>query len=87
VVVAQERGRPAFGEGNVSKETALTEKGETVKGRGDTPNEHDILTGSDPAGMYSTAGGDTTCGNWTRAAKARRSSATTTCRGSRTRAT
>jgi hypothetical protein len=49
---------------NVSKETALTEKGEMVKGRGDTPNEHDILTGSDPAGMYSTAGGDTTCGNW-----------------------
>ena len=48
----------------VSKDTALTEKGEMVKGRGDTPNEHDILTGSDPAGMYSTAGGDTTCGNW-----------------------
>jgi len=51
---------------NVSKETALTEKGEPVKGRGDTPNEHDILTGSDPAGMFSTAGGDTTCGNWTK---------------------
>jgi hypothetical protein len=48
---------------NINKQTALTEKGETVKGRGDTPNEHDILTGSDPAGMYSTAGGDTTCGN------------------------
>ncbi|HUG75915.1 MAG TPA: hypothetical protein VML57_00340 [Burkholderiales bacterium] len=51
---------------NINKQTALTEKGETVKGRGDTPNEHDILTGSDPAGMYSTAGGDTTCGNWTK---------------------
>ena len=51
---------------NVNKKTALTEKGETVKGRGDTPNEHDILTGSDPAGMYSTAGGDTTCGNWSK---------------------
>ena len=51
---------------NVNKKTALTEKGETVKGRGDTPNEHDILTGSDPAGLYSTAGGDTTCGNWTK---------------------
>ena len=49
---------------NVNKKTALTEKGEMVKGRGDTPNEHDILTGSDPAGMFSTAGGDTTCGNW-----------------------
>ena len=51
---------------NVNKQTALTEKGEMVKGRGDTPNEHDILTGSDPAGMYSTAGGDTSCGNWTK---------------------
>ena len=27
---------------------------------------HDILTGSDPQGMYSTAGGDTTCGNWSK---------------------
>jgi len=51
---------------NINKQTALTEKGDMVKGRGDTPNEHDILTGSDPAGMYSTAGGDTTCGNWTK---------------------
>ena len=51
---------------NINKQTALTEKGEVVNGRGDTPNEHDILTGSDPAGMYSTAGGDTTCGNWTK---------------------
>jgi hypothetical protein len=49
---------------NITKQTALTEKGEPVKGRGDTPNEHDILTGSDPQGNYSTAGGDTTCGNW-----------------------
>jgi hypothetical protein len=51
---------------NINKDTALTEKGERVKVRGDTPNEHDILTGSDPMGMYSTAGGDTTCGNWTK---------------------
>jgi len=50
---------------NLTKETALTEKSEVVKGRGDTPNTHDILTGSDPNGMYSTAGGDTTCKNWT----------------------
>ena len=50
----------------VTKDTALTEKGQKVNGRGDTPNEHDILTGSDPLGMYSTAGGDTTCGNWTK---------------------
>lgn len=50
---------------NLTKDTALTEKGEVVKGRGDDPNEHDVLTGSDPMGMYSTAGGDTTCKNWT----------------------
>jgi hypothetical protein len=51
---------------NITKETALSEKGEPIKGRGDTPNEHDILTGSDPMGLYSTAGGDTNCGNWTK---------------------
>lgn len=51
---------------NVNKATALTEKGETVSGRGDAVNMHDILTGSDPQGMYSTAGSDTTCGNWTK---------------------
>jgi hypothetical protein len=55
------------GAGNaLTKETALTEAGEVVAGRGDAVNTHDILTGSDPAGMYSTAGGDTTCGNWTK---------------------
>src|SRR5262249_60189655 len=51
---------------NLTKETALTEKGETVSGRGDSVNMHDILTGSDPMGMFSTAGGDTTCGKWTK---------------------
>jgi hypothetical protein len=55
------------GSGNrISRETALTEKGEGVSGRGDAVNEHDMLTGSDPDGNYSTAGGDTTCGNWTK---------------------
>jgi hypothetical protein len=49
---------------NLNKQTALTEKGEVVSGRGDPVNSHDILTGSDPQGLYSTAGGDTTCGNW-----------------------
>ena len=51
---------------NLNKQTALTEKGETVPGRGDPVNTHDILTGSDPQGLFSTAGGDTTCGNWTK---------------------
>ena len=50
---------------NINKQTALNEKGEIVPGSGDKPNQHDILTGSDPQGLYSTAGGDTTCNNWT----------------------
>jgi hypothetical protein len=66
VVVAKNVADLHSAKNNLNKQTALTEKGEPVKGRGDTPNEHDILTGSDPAGMYSTAGGDTTCSNWTK---------------------
>jgi hypothetical protein len=50
---------------NLTKQTALNEKGEVVSGRGDPVNVHDMLTGSDPSGLFSTAGGDTTCGNWT----------------------
>ena len=54
-------------ESNLTKQTALTEKGESVNGRGDTPNVHDILTGSQPDGRAFPAGDkDTTCGNWTR---------------------
>jgi hypothetical protein len=50
----------------VTKETAISEKGEVLTGRGDPINVHDIVTGSDPLGYYSTAGGDTTCGNYTK---------------------
>ena len=66
VMVARNVGELHSGKANINKQTALDEKGQPIKGRGDTPNEHDILTGSDPMGMYSTAGGDTTCGNWTK---------------------
>lgn len=66
VVVARNLNELHSDKANITKQTALTEKGEPVNGRGDKPNEHDILTGSDPMGMYSTAGGDTTCGNWTK---------------------
>ena len=38
------------GANNLTKQTALTEKGEVINGRGDTPNRHDILTGSQPDG-------------------------------------
>jgi hypothetical protein len=54
------------GANNLSKQTALTEKGEVVNGRGDTPNMHDILTGSQPDGTAIAGTVDTTCGNWTR---------------------
>lgn len=50
---------------NLNKQTALTEKGEVVNGQGDTPNTHDILTGSQPDGRAFAVGQDITCGNWT----------------------
>ena len=46
---------------NLTKQTALTEKGEVTNGRGDTPNQHDILTGSTPEGRAT----EMTCNNWT----------------------
>jgi hypothetical protein len=52
---------------NLTKQTALTEKGDPVNGRGDQPNMHDILTGSQPDGRAFPAGDkDMTCGNWTK---------------------
>ena len=54
------------GENNLNKQTALTEKGTVVNGRGDTPNEHDILTGSQPDGTAFAGSDDHTCGNWTK---------------------
>jgi hypothetical protein len=53
----------------INKQTALNEKGEPVNGRGDTPNRHDILTGSQPDGKAFAAGEDRTCGNWTKSAQ------------------
>ena len=47
---------------NLNKETALNEMGEQVAGRGDTPNRHDILTGSNPDGTYAEG---MTCEDWT----------------------
>ena len=52
----------------LTKQTALDEKGQVVNGRGDTPNRHDILTGSQPDGRAFAAGDDRTCGNWTKSA-------------------
>jgi hypothetical protein len=49
----------------LSKEHSLTEKGDVVNGRGDQPNRHDILTGSQLDGTLAAGTGDMTCGNWT----------------------
>lgn len=50
----------------INRMTALTEKGEKVNGRAESPNMHDILTGSTPDGRVAVSDKDTTCGNWTR---------------------
>lgn len=50
---------------NINLATGLDENGNPVNGRGAKPNKHDILTGTDSNGHFSTAGGDTTCSNWT----------------------
>lgn len=50
---------------NLGKQTALTEKGQIVNGVGDTPNTHDMLTGSKPDGTSYTDPTDHTCQNWT----------------------
>jgi hypothetical protein len=50
---------------NLTKQTALSEKGEVISGAGDTPNRHDVLTGSQADGTAFAAGEDRTCKNWT----------------------
>jgi hypothetical protein len=53
------------GTNNLTKQTVLTEKGEIINGRGDTPNMHDVLTGSMPDGRAAPQ----TCNNWTAGAE------------------
>ena len=50
---------------NINKQTALDEKGMVVKGRIDTPNQHDMLTGTQPDGTAVPGPDDATCHNWT----------------------
>ena len=54
---------------NINKQTALTETGATVNGSGDTPNTHDILTGSQPNGTFIAGDVNSTCANWTQSDK------------------
>jgi len=53
------------GKARIDKEKALTERGDSVNGVGDTPNLHDMLTGSRSDGTALAAGDDLTCRNWT----------------------
>lgn len=50
---------------NLNKQTALTENGDVVNGRGDDPNQHDILTGSTLDGRTVDDGSNHSCANWT----------------------
>jgi hypothetical protein len=65
VMIAQSVAQLHSESNNLTKQTQLTEKGDTVNGRGDRPNMHDILTGSNPDGTAFTEPGYTNCGNWT----------------------
>jgi len=65
VVVAKDVAE-LHGSNNLTKQTAVDEKGAIVNGRGDTPNQHDILTGSQPDGTAFAGSEDKTCGNWTK---------------------
>ena len=49
----------------LSKENSISETGEQINGRGDDPNRHDILTGSQMDGTAASGSDDTTCSNWT----------------------
>jgi hypothetical protein len=65
VVVAKDVADLHSASNNLTKQTALSEKGEVINGRGDTPNRHDALTGSQADGTAFPAGEDRTCKNWT----------------------
>ena len=65
VVIAKDVAELHSASNNLTKQTALSEKGEVINGRGDTPNRHDVLTGSQPDGTAFAGSDDRTCKNWT----------------------
>lgn len=65
IVVAKDVADLHGASNNLSKQTSLSEKGEVINGRGDTPNRHDVLTGSQADGTAFAASDDRTCKNWT----------------------
>lgn len=64
-VVIAENLDQLHGENNLTKETQLSEQGNVIRGRGDSPNRHDVLTGAGLDGRLVAGGTDTTCNNWT----------------------
>jgi hypothetical protein len=65
VVIAKDVDDLHSNNNKINKETGLSEKGETINARGDKPNMHDILTGSQPDGRAFSGDQDRTCRNWT----------------------
>jgi hypothetical protein len=65
VVIAKDVADLHSAANNLTKQTALTERGEVNNGRGDAPNRHDVLTGSQPDGTAFAGADDRTCKNWT----------------------
>jgi len=65
VAVAKDVAELHSANNNLTKQTALSEKGDVISGAGDTPNRHDVLTGSQADGTAFAAGEDRTCKNWT----------------------
>jgi hypothetical protein len=65
-VVVAKNNAELHGTNFLFKQTATTEKGEVVNGRGDTPNQHDVLTGTQPDGTAFGGADEKTCGNWTK---------------------
>ncbi len=65
VLVARDVAHLHSDDNMLGKANSLDERGQMVNGRGDTPNRHDILTGSNPDGTLAVDSTDTTCGNWT----------------------
>ena len=65
VVVAKDVTDLHSASNNLTKQTALSEKGDVINGAGDTPNRHDVLTGSQADGTAFAASEDRTCKNWT----------------------
>src|SRR5579863_10248354 len=65
VVIAKDVADLHSAANNLTKQTSLSEKGEVINGRGDTPNRHDALTGTQSDGTAFAGGDDRTCKNWT----------------------